>query len=162
MPSFVDRPAQRYAGFRDTVTVEGLREVAHRIAAIVAALAARGVTPAGAPFFRYLVIGPGMSSLTVEAGVPVDEPMDLGEEYFTDVVPGGKYAMTTHHGAPDGLYAATAAVLTWGEQQGVRWDRTETPDGEHWTGRLEVYRTDPRQEPDATKWETDLYFRLAD
>jgi effector-binding domain-containing protein len=162
MPSFVDRPAQHYAGFRDTVTAEGLRGVAHRIGAIVGTLAAQGVTPAGAPFFRYLVIGPGMTSLTVEACVPVEEPVDLGGEYLTGVVPGGKYAMSTHHGAPDGLYAATAAVLEWGEREGVRWDRTESADGEHWAGRFEVYRTDPRVEPDAAKWETDLYFRLAD
>ncbi|MDT8912772.1 GyrI-like domain-containing protein [Amycolatopsis sp. PS_44_ISF1] len=158
MPSFVDRPAQRYAGFRDTVTAEGLPEVAHRIGAIVGALAQRGVTPAGAPFFRYLSVG---ARLTVEAGVPTEGPVDLGEEYFTDVVPGGRYATSTHHGAPDGLHAATAALLEWGERQGVRWDRAETPDGERWGARLEVYRTDPREEPDAAKWETDLCFRLA-
>ncbi|WP_239155108.1 GyrI-like domain-containing protein [Amycolatopsis sp. FDAARGOS 1241] len=88
--------------------------------------------------------------------------MELGEEYFTAVVPGGKYVKATHHGAPDGLAAATAAVLDWGAREGVRWDRRRAADGEHWSGRLEVYRTDPRVEPDATRWETDLYFRLAD
>ncbi|WP_239155110.1 hypothetical protein [Amycolatopsis sp. FDAARGOS 1241] len=50
--------------------MDALREVAHRIAALVTALAERGVEPAGAPFVRYLVLGPGMTSLTVEAGVP--------------------------------------------------------------------------------------------
>ncbi|MEV8613835.1 GyrI-like domain-containing protein [Amycolatopsis sp. NPDC051373] len=162
MPSLVDRQDQPYVGYRATVGFDGLREVAHRIAAIVGALAERGVTPAGAPFFRYLVIGPDMANLTVEAGVPVAAPVELGEEYLNDVVPGGKYVMATHHGAPDGLVAATAEVLTWGAAEGVHWDRTQAADGDHWTGRLEVYRTDPRVEPDATKWETDLYFRLAD
>ncbi|RJQ87667.1 GyrI-like domain-containing protein [Amycolatopsis panacis] len=162
MPTVVARPEQHYVGYRTTVGMDGLREVAHRIAAIVGELAARGTPPADAPFFRYLVLGPGMRSLTVEAGVPVAAPVELGGEYFTGVVPGGEYVVETHHGAPDGLAAATAAVLEWGEREGVRWDRTEDADGEHWAGRLEVYRTDPRTEPDATRWETDLYFRLVD
>ncbi|MGW4486277.1 GyrI-like domain-containing protein [Amycolatopsis sp. NPDC004368] len=162
MPSLLDREDQPYVGYRATVGLAGLREVAHRIAALVGALAERGITPADAPFFRYLVIAPDMTSLTVEAGVPVTEPVELGDDYFTAVVPGGKYVKATHHGAPDGLVAATAEVLEWGAAEGLRWDRTEAPDGDHWTGRLEVYRTDPRVQPDATKWETDLYFRLAD
>ncbi|WP_326835812.1 GyrI-like domain-containing protein [Amycolatopsis rhabdoformis] len=162
MPSLVDRENQPYVGYRATVGFAGLPEVAHRIAALAGALAERGIAPADAPFFRYLVIGPDMASLTVEAGVPVAEPVDLGEEYFNAVVPGGKYAKATHHGAPDGLVAATAELLAWGKAEGVHWDRTEAVDGEHWAGRLEVYRTDPRVQPDATKWETDLYFRVAD
>lgn len=28
--------------------------------------------------------------------------------------------------------------------------------------RLEIYHTDPRDEPDMTKWETQLTFRIAD
>ena len=39
---------------------------------------------------------------------------------------------------------------------------TETPAGERWTSRLEWYLTDPAQEPDMTKWQTELAFRLAD
>jgi effector-binding domain-containing protein len=150
MPSFVDRDDQTYVGYRATVTMAGLREVAHRIAALVGALAERGVAPAAPPFMRYLVLGPGMASLTVEAGVPVAEPVELGGEYFTAVLPGGEYVTATHHGTPDGLAAATAAVLDW-----------DAADGEHWTGRFEVYRTDPRVEPDPRNWDTDLYFRLA-
>jgi hypothetical protein len=34
--------------------------------------------------------------------------------------------------------------------------------GERWGCRLESYLTDPRQEPDMSKWVTQLAFRLAD
>ncbi|OAP22642.1 MULTISPECIES: hypothetical protein [Amycolatopsis] len=44
----------------------------------------------------------------------------------------------------------------------MRWDRTVEADGEHWAARLEIYRTNPRIEPDANNWDTDLCFRLAD
>jgi len=162
MPAIVDRAEQPYAGYRATVGFDGLAGVAHRIATIVGELAGRGVQPAGAPFFRYLVIGPDMKALTVEAGVPVAAPVDLGEEYFSGVVPAGKYAQATHHGAPGGLAAATADLLAWGDRENLRWDRTAEADGEHWAARLEVYRTDPRTEPDPNHWDTDICLRLAD
>lgn len=31
-----------------------------------------------------------------------------------------------------------------------------------WGCRLEVYKTDPAEQPDTGKWETELLFRLAD
>jgi hypothetical protein len=34
--------------------------------------------------------------------------------------------------------------------------------GERWGSRLEIYLTDPREESDMSKWETQLAFRLAD
>ncbi|WP_033287969.1 GyrI-like domain-containing protein [Amycolatopsis jejuensis] len=162
MPSIVDRAEQPYVGYRATIRFDTMPEVAHRIAAIIGELAGRGIQPADAPFLRYLVLAPGMATITVEAGVPVAAPARLGGDYFDDVVPGGKYAIATHRGTPDGLFAATADLLAWGEKEGVRWDRTTKSDGEHWTARLEVYRTDPREEPDARNWDTDLCFRLAD
>ncbi|PKV97331.1 effector-binding domain-containing protein [Amycolatopsis echigonensis] len=162
MPSIVDRDEQRYAGYRATVGFDGMADVAHQIAAIVGKLAERGLEPADAPFFRYLLLGTDMRTVTVEAGVPVADPVDLGDEYFTDVVPAGKYAQATHHGPPSGLFAATADLLAWGEKEDVRWDRIVEADGEHWGARLEIYRTDPQVEPDANNWDTDLCFRLAD
>ena len=56
--------------------------------------------------------------------------------------------------------AATAALLEWGAAHGVEWDKADTPDGERWGARLEIYLTDPRDEPDMNKWVTDLAFRL--
>jgi hypothetical protein len=35
------------------------------------------------------------------------------------------------------------------------------PDGDRWGARLEIYESDPAQEPDMDKWVTDLAFRLA-
>ncbi len=34
--------------------------------------------------------------------------------------------------------------------------------GERWGSRLEIYLTDPNEEPDMSKWQTQLAFRLAD
>ncbi|WP_237439875.1 GyrI-like domain-containing protein [Amycolatopsis rubida] len=86
----MDRNEQRYVGCRATVGPDSMAEVAHRIAAIIGALAERGLEPACAPFFRYLVLGTDMKTVTVEVGVPVAEPLDLGDEYSNGVLPAGK------------------------------------------------------------------------
>jgi GyrI-like small molecule binding domain len=78
------------------------------------------------------------------------------------VLPAGRYATLPHTGHPDGLADATASLLSWAAEQGLAWDVTETSDGERWEARLEIYETDPAQEPDMTRWQTQLAFRLAD
>ena len=55
----------------------------------------------------------------------------------------------------------TGALLDWAAEQGLTWDMSPADDGERWGGRLEIYLTDPSQEPDMSKWETQLAFRLA-
>ena len=55
-----------------------------------------------------------------------------------------------------------AALLDWAAGEGLAWDMSPGEDGERWGGRPEVYLTDPDQEPDMSKWVTELAFRLAD
>lgn len=159
MPTVIDRPAQRYVAERATLAIPEFPRIADRLPPLIGGLAARGVTPAGPPFFRYRVLHPGMR-FTVEAAVPIDGEFTPDEPAFLDELPAGRYVLDTYVGAPDGLAAATASVLAWGEAEGLVWDRREGPDGEEWGGRLEVLRTDPREEPDPTRWVTDLLFRL--
>ncbi|MEA5361215.1 GyrI-like domain-containing protein [Amycolatopsis sp., V23-08] len=161
MPSIVDRPAQRYVAEQATLAIPEFPRVADRLPPLIGTLAGQGITLAGAPFFRYRVIHPGMR-FTVEAGVPIEGDFTAAEPAFTGELPAGKYVLDTYVGAPDGLAAATQSVLTWGAEQGVTWDRTEGPDGEEWGCRLEVLRTNPLEVPDPAQWVTDLLFRLAD
>ncbi|MEV4052868.1 GyrI-like domain-containing protein [Amycolatopsis sp. NPDC049688] len=161
MPVIVERPAQRYVAERATLGIPEFPRIADRLPPLVGTLAAEGVALAGAPFFRYRVLHPGQR-FTVEAGVPIDGEHTPAGPAFLGELPAGRYVLDTHAGAPDGLAAATEAVLAWGAAEGLTWDRTETPDGEEWGGRLEVLRTDPREVPDPAQWVTDLLFRLAD
>jgi hypothetical protein len=161
MPSIVDRPAQRYVAERATVGIEEFPRIADRLPPLIGTLAGHGIVPAGAPFFRYRVLHPGMR-FTVEAGVPIEGELSPDEPAFLGEVPAGKYVLETYVGAPEGLAAATAEVLAWGGAEGVAWDVTESPDGEEWGGRLEVLRTNPLEVPDPADWVTDLLFRLAD
>lgn len=139
----------------------GVGSVADRLPEIFGWLGARGIAPAGPPFFRYHVIDMDRQ-LLVEAGVPVVSAISDADDIRAGILPAGRFAVMTHTGAPDTLVAATAALHEWAEANGVAWDMTPTDEGEKWGCRVEFYLTDPAEQPDTTKWQTQLAFRLAD
>lgn len=160
-PRIVERAAQPYAAVRALVTMETIGTLAHRIPEVFGRVAALGVAPAGPPFLKYNVIDMERR-LDVEAGVPIAEAGIADGDLFSAVLPAGRYASYVHLGSPDELIGATALLLDWASAAGLRWDLAPTPDGDRWGCRLESYRTDPREQPDPAKWQTELAFRLAD
>jgi DNA gyrase inhibitor GyrI len=161
VPVLVERPPVPYVGIRRPVTMSTFHLVADRFPELFAWLDAHSLTPAGPPFFRYHVIDMARE-LLVEAGVPVDEPIAHPDgDVVPGVLPGGTYAVTTHVGHPEELVQVTADLLAYGDAHGWEWDRHDTPDGDAWGSRLELLLTDPRLEPDMSRWETQLAFRLA-
>ncbi|MEU5864769.1 GyrI-like domain-containing protein [Nonomuraea sp. NPDC047529] len=161
MPQIVEFPERPYIGIRKTITMTSFGLVGDRIAEMIGWLAERGHTPAGAPFFRYDSIDLPQDRLVVEAGVPVTAPVAGEGELHAGTLPAGRFVTESHHGHPDQLSGVIESVLTWAAEQGLTWDMTEKGGTEHWGCRLELYRTDPRVEPDLNKWDIDLQFRLA-
>jgi effector-binding domain-containing protein len=160
-PEITQRAAQPYAGISAWVTMEAVGSVADRIPEIFGWLGARGIAPAGPPFFRYHVVDMERQ-LLVEAGVPVVSPIAEDGDIRGGILPAGRFAAMTHTGAPETLMAATAVLLDWAKARGLAWDVSQTDTGERWGCRLESYLTDPAQQPDTSKWQTELAFRLAD
>jgi len=160
-PEIVTRAEQPYVAIRARVTMSELPGLADRLGEVFGWLGARGIAPAGAPFFRYDVIDMARQ-LEVEAGVPVVSAVDGDGPVSSGVLPAGRYAIFTHVGPYDGLVEATRTLLDWAAGQGLTWDMQPEEAGERWGSRLEIYLTDPSQEPDVSKWETQLAFRLAD
>jgi effector-binding domain-containing protein len=160
-PEIKQRAAQPYAGISAWVTMAAVGSVAHRIPEIFGSLGARGVAPAGPPFFRYHVIDMERQ-LLVEAGVPVASPVEDDGEIRGGTLPAGRFAVMTHTGAPQTLVGATSALLDWAKERRLVWDLSLTDAGEKWGCRLESYLTDPAEQPDTSKWQTELAFRLAD
>lgn len=160
-PAIIERAEQPYVGITRVVTMQTMPHVADRLPDVFAWLAARGVAPAGPPFFKYNRIDMA-ADLEVEVGVPVDAGQMGDDVVVAGTLPAGRYVTATHIGHPDGLLEATSALLQWGEQQGMTWDRSDSPRGEIWSCRLEIYHTDPAEEPDMNKWETALAFKLSD
>ncbi|WP_432562518.1 GyrI-like domain-containing protein [Kineococcus sp. SYSU DK003] len=160
-PVVTGRAAVPYVGTRRTVTMTTMADIADRIPEVVGWVLENGHAPAGAPFLRYLVIDMERE-LVVEAGIPVDGPVEAAGEVYAGTLPAGRYATVVHTGHPDDLVGATGDLLRWAEREGLAFDASPGPDGEVWGCRLENYLTDPREEPDMDRWETELAFRLAD
>jgi effector-binding domain-containing protein len=155
-PEIVTRADQPYLAIGARVTMAELPGVAHRLGELFGWLGARGLAPAGAPFFKYNVIDM-MGELDVEVGVPVTSAVDGDGTVVPGVLPAGQYAALIHVGPPSELADATKTLLDWAAAQGLTFDVS----GDRWASRLEIYLTDPAQEPDTTKWETQLAIRLA-
>jgi effector-binding domain-containing protein len=160
-PQVVQRAAQPYVAIQAFVTMQTLGVVLPGLhPEVFAWLGARGISPAGAPFWKYNVVDMERQ-LDVEVGVPVALAAVGDDRVLAGVLPAGKYATLRHTGHPDSLADATAALLDWAAQQGLTWDLTRTDQGDRWGARLEIYETDPAQEPDMSQWQTELAFRLA-
>lgn len=160
-PTIVDRGEQLYAFIRGSVRMDDFAVIADRLPELYGWLTTRGADLAGAPFFRFNSIDMEGES-EVEAGVPVVTMPEPEGDIGLAVLPPGRYATVVHTGHPDQLFGVVTAVRDWAAREGLEWDMTVVDGAERWTCRLESYLTDPRVEPDMSKWEIELAFRLAD
>ena len=162
-PRVAERPPTPYVGVTQTVTMTTIAEIADQIPRVIESAVALGLTPAGAPFLRYDVIDMARE-LAIEAGIPLADDVPPGTplgDLEAGVLPGGRYATVVHVGHPATLADATGSLLRWAADAGLTFDVRTDERGDVWGCRLESYLTDPRDEPDMSRWETELAFRLA-
>ena len=159
-PQIQARAAQHYAAIPATVAMDGISAAVDvALPALFGWLASQGIAPAGPPLIRYLVIDMA-GELQIELGVPVAAPVAASGRVQPGVLPQGRYAVLRHTGPYDGLIASNAALLQWAKQKGIEFDTWATPQGSAWRSRAEHYLTDPSQEPDPAKFETDVAFLI--
>ncbi len=161
-PTLEQRPEQPYAAIKVLVTMAEMGDVVPPLnGEVFGWLTRHGATPAGPPFWKYNVIDMARQ-LEIEAGVGVEQPITGDDRVIAGILPAGTYATSLHVGHPDGLIDATKDLLDWGAKEGITWDKSDSAEGERWAARLEFYLTNPDDEPDMAKWETQLAFRVAD
>ena len=78
------------------------------------------------------------------------------------VLPAGQYATLLYTGDYDGLMDANRVLIEWAQENGIAWDRWDDENGDAFRSRIEIYHTDPGDEPDPAKWETEVAIRLAE
>ena len=161
-PKLEDRQAQHYVGIRTQVPMQELPVVIPQfIGEVIGWLGQQGVQPAGAPFIRYHVINM-TAKLDIEVGWPVASALTGSGRIAAGVLPAGRYAALIYTGDYPGLMEANAALLDWGAKQGLVWDSWESANGDGFGARYESYLTNPNDEPDLSKHETEVAIRLAD
>jgi len=162
LPETITRPPQPYAYITFTVRMNEMQKPASEgFPAIFALLAEQGIEPVGAPFYNYRRINM-TDTLDVNAGVPVARSgSDSGDIRF-GILPGGRFVSLSWHGHPDKLEPVTGMLIGWLRLTQQALDMEERADGDHFVCRLEIYETNPGDEPDMDKWVTELAFKLKD
>jgi effector-binding domain-containing protein len=162
LPKIVDRAEQPYVAIKSRVTMQEIGPTARNLMPEVFGwLRDHGIEPAGPEFLKYNVIDM-KRKLEIEFGVPVASPVSGDERVLAGVLPSGRYATHLHRGPYDRLYDANAALIDWAKKRSIKWDTSDTAEGDQFGCRLEVYLTDPKAELDPEKWETEVTIRLAD
>jgi effector-binding domain-containing protein len=135
-PQLRKLPARRYAGLRATVPMDALPATVDKG---FPELFGRVETPAGPPFIRYFAFEP---ELDVELGVPTAD----GEREL----PAGEYVVWLHLGDFAGLVDAHARVRAWAGERGLALGEA-----------IETYLTNPREEADSSRWQTEVAYSVA-
>jgi effector-binding domain-containing protein len=159
-PQVVQREEQPYVGIRTQVPPSKFKKIIPQfLEELFAWLRARDVQPAGAPFMRYYVINMA-GNMDVELGVPVAAPLAGDARVAPGVIPAGRYATLVYRGVTG--IAGNKALVEWAAKNKIAWDRWDDPNGDAFHARVEHFLTDPADEPNRKKWETEVAIRLAD
>jgi effector-binding domain-containing protein len=161
-PKLDDRTEQPSIGIRTLVPMEemGSGLIPRLHGEVFAWLEKHDVAPAGAPFLRFHVINmPG--TMDIELGWPVASALPGDDRVSAGALPAGRYASLIYTGIMNGI-PANKALLDWGAEQGLVWDTYVSDHGDGFGARYESYLTNPADEPDIAKWETEVAIRLAD
>lgn len=157
MSEFEERAEQPYVAIPARATLREWGSVNALVPEVFGWLAARNIAPAGALFYRHRVVGGMDEKFEVEVGVPVATPVEGDGRVVVGAKPGGRYAVRMHRGHPDGIAETHLALVAWATEQGF----PPVRDGETWVGMFESYLTDPEDEPDPNRWETELAYLVS-
>jgi len=107
---------------------------------------------------RYRRMTP--EAAAVDIGFTLAEPL-IGEGNFHEgILPGGRYAMIKHIGPYDDLHQAHSVLNDW--RPDLLRDVSKEPEGLDWTGLVDIYATNPKGEPDPTRFEAYVLQKLKD
>ena len=162
-PKIEDRQAQLCVGIRTQVAMQdmGSGVIPQLHGEVMQWLKQQGLGPSGAPILRYHVINM-VDKLDIEMAWPVAKPVLGNGRIQAGVLPAGRYASVLYTGHYSGLMEANRVLIDWAKEKGIVWDRWDDPNGDAFRARYETYITDPGDEPDPAKWQTEVAIKLAD
>ncbi|WP_161884339.1 GyrI-like domain-containing protein [Deinococcus alpinitundrae] len=158
-PSIQYRSEQHSVGIRTITPFKGMFAVVDQLLKELRSwIKVQAATPTG-PFFLRLHVIDMDGPMDIEVGCLVPEPHPGDERVRPGTFPAGRYASLRYS-----RYAlrANRALLDWGKQEGLTWDRWDAPEGDRFGCRYEAYLTDYRLEPRKSVWEVELAIKLSD
>ncbi|KGF66741.1 hypothetical protein LL06_26390 [Hoeflea sp. BAL378] len=162
LPENVTRAAQPYAYMSFEVRMDEMMKPAEEgFPAVFDFLARQNIEPAGLPIYNYRRIDMA-DTLDVEAGVPVTRMGQDSDSIKFGTLPAGAFVTMRWHGHPDKLEPVTGLLIGWVRLTEQPLDMEESPRGDLFACRLEIFEIGPDEEPDMNKWVTQLAFKLKD
>lgn len=162
LPKPLQRAAQSYIYVPFTVRMTEMQRPANEgFPLLFDYLARLGVAQVGPAFYNYRRIDMA-DTLDVEAGVAVSQAVPEEGRIKTGTLPGGTFLGLAWHGHPDQLMSVTSVMIGFARQTDQQFDMHTDARGDHFACRLELYESDPEEEPDMDKWVTRLEFKLKD
>ncbi|MGE3856532.1 MAG: GyrI-like domain-containing protein [Dehalococcoidia bacterium] len=141
-----DLPSQHTAVVRHRISMQEVQRIPGWIRETYEAVQRAGQQPAGMPFVRTLDMSGG--TMEVEVGWPVAAPFGGDGDVHAGTLPGGTAAVASYFGPYEQIGPAYQAIVAWCAEHG------HAVAGAPW----ESYVTDPHEEPDSSKWRTDIHF----
>ena len=160
LPKIVQVEAKKYVAVRQRVQVPFGDHVPPAFDELFAAFDAAGAPRNGMEFIKYNRIN--MPELEIECGMTTDKDIPASGRLVAGVLPAGQYVSLSYTGPYDDLMTVTAMLIGWAKETGIAFDATQTPEGDVFVSRLEVYHNNPVDEPDPSKWHTTLLFKIRD
>jgi effector-binding domain-containing protein len=162
LPEVQTRTATPYIYVPFTVRMDQMQRPAEEgFPQIFAHIEKHGLKPVGAAFYNYRRINME-DTLDVEAGIALEGAAPEEGNVKAGILPAGRFMGLAWHGHPDQLMTVTGMLVGWSRLTGQEFDVEEKADGDHFACRLEIYETDPADEPDMNQWVTTLAFKLRD
>lgn len=156
-PTLQERIAQPYVAIRRQLPPRDIgRDLPPLHDNLMRWLQSKGLAPSGAPFFRYLRVDMEAELFEVEVGWPVASPVQGEGEIIGGMLPAGRYGVILNTGPFDDVMGAHMALMAWGKANRITWQTSEN--NKVWAANIEFYITDPAEEPDPQKWETEIAF----
>lgn len=141
--------AQAIIGIRMSVELEKIAEVMGQLfPEVYGYVLSQGQSPTGMPLTRYHCMDG--DTVELECALPVASPIAGTDRIRCSELPSGTMATVTHVGPYQKLSVTWSALMEWINSEGLEGA------GIPW----EVYVTDPRAEPDQSKWRTDIFFPI--
>lgn len=109
-------------------------------------------------YLRYYVIDMA-GDMDIEYGFCVERPVMGNGRIQPGSLPAGRYVSLIYSG---GGYQGNKALVEYVRANNLPVDRWDSPQGDNFRCRYEMYLTDPKIEHRKTKWDIEVAFKLRD
>ncbi len=160
LPQISRKKNQSYLAIKSSLTMRQIKKQGPLFLTEVSTfLTEKGFEGVGPAFFRYNQIDQD-GQMQMEFGYLTSKSYAGDGPIRSGILPAGRFASVTWFGPTDRLSDVTAILIGWAKETGVVWDRQPTHAGDQFAGRLEVYHTNSKNEPDPDKWRTELAIKI--